>query len=509
MIHRSPVAPPPVPNLSLSAYILERAAELGDKPAFLDAGSGRTVSFERLAYGSAMAAAGLIGRGLKKGDTIALYLPNIPEYGAIFHAISLAGCVSALFSPLLGAEELAVQCRAVHARLIVTVGPLVPAAAATGLEVIGVGDAPGTTPFLSLLAPPLPPVEVDPATDLVALVLSSGTDGLPKPVRITHRNLVASTVQIEALGQFDSRDVFLGLLPFTHVYGALVGLCLPTRIGATVVTLLRFELFGFLAALTQHRVTVAHLVPPLVLALARHPAVAETDLSALRLIISGAAPLSAELGRETAQRLGCEVVDGYGLSEALATHVVLDYAGGRHLGSVGSPLPLVECRIVDPGSGQDVEAGAMGEIWVRGPTTSPGYLDLPEQTARLIDPEGWLHTGDLGRVDEQGRLFVVERLKELIKVGGTSLAPASLESMLRAHPAVADAAVLGEPDPVFGEVPVAFVVLRQPVEPEALLAWAADRVAPDHRVRRISIIDEIPRSPAGKILRRLLRAAAP
>lgn len=501
MIHTSPVPPPTVPDVSLSDYVLHRAALLGDRPAFIDAGTGRAVSFMQLAFGAPMAAAGLRERGLRKGDVVAIYLPNIPEYAAVFHAVALAGGVSALFSPLLSGEALAQHCQAVGARFVVTVGPLLPAARATGLELIGVGDAPGTTPFLSLLSAPGDPVQIDPARDLVALVLSSGTEGAPKPVRITHQNLVAGLAQIEALGQFSEADTFLGLLPFTHVYGALVGMCLPTRLGATTVTLLRFELHDFLGALSGHRISVAHLVPPLVLALARHPAVSEHDLSALRLIISGASHLPAELGRDCAARLSCEVVDGYGLSEAGATHVVHDYAGGAHLGSVGQPLPLTRCRLVEPETGRGVEPGAVGEIQVSGPCLSPGYWG----EGPLPDAEGWLHTGDLGRVDAQGRLFVVDRIKELVKCGGVSIAPAPIEERLRAHPAVADAAVLGAPDAILGEVPVAFVSLRAPLDPEALYAWTAAQLPPDHRLRRVLVVPEIPRSPAGKILRRQLR----
>lgn len=505
MIHRSPVPAPEVPDVSVSDHVLARAAEWGERPAFVDAGTGRAVTYLQLAFGTAMAAAGLVSRGLKKGDVVALYLPNIPEYAAVFHAVARAGGVSALFSPLLSGPELARRCQQVGARILVTVGPLLPAARQTGLEIIGVGDAPDTTPFLSLLEPPGEPVPIDPAVDLVALVLSSGTEGEPKPVRITHRNLVAGVAQIEALGQFSEADTFLGLLPFTHVYGALVGLCLPARLGATVVTLLRFELFGFLRALQDHRVTVAHLVPPLVLALGKHPAVAEFDLSALRLIISGAAHLPAELGREVAGRLGCEIVDGYGLSEAGATHVVLDYAAGAHLGSVGQALPLVEWRLVDPETGQDVGPDEPGEVWVRGPTVCGGYLGDADGAGLVIDAEGWLHTGDIGRLDAQGDLRIVDRIKELVKCAGVALAPASLEALLRQHPAVADAAVLGAPDPVLGEVPVAFVALSAPVEPEALMTWTAARLPPDHRLRHITVVEAIPRSLAGKILRRQLR----
>ena len=267
----------------------------------------------------------------------------------------------------------------------------------------------------------------------------------------------------------------------------------------------RFDLEEFLRVLQDQRITRALLVPPILLALAKHPLVASYDLSALELIGSGAAPLDAGLGRACAERLGCPVVQGYGLTET--TTAVSSTAGaplGPRPGSVGVLLPDTEARIVDPASGQELGTGEPGELWVRGPQVMRGYLNAELATAAVLDPDGWLRTGDLCRVDPDGYLFVVDRVKELIKYKGYQVAPAELEAVLSAHPHVADVAVVRSPDQEAGEIPKAFVVAKGPVDPEALMAWVAERVAPHKRIRRVEFVDEIPKGPYGKVLRRVL-----
>jgi acyl-CoA synthetase (AMP-forming)/AMP-acid ligase II len=269
-----------------------------------------------------------------------------------------------------------------------------------------------------------------------------------------------------------------------------------------VVSLMRFELGEFLRTLRDHHIAVAHLVPPLVTALALHPAVAGLELPALRGIVCGASALDPALARRCAERLGCYVVEGYGMTEALATHVVLDYEGGRHLGTVGQALPLTELRLVDPESRQPLPPGREGEIQCRGPALSAGYLGGPE----LLEDDGWLSTGDLGRVDGEGRLVIVDRLKELIKRAGLQVAPALIEARLRACPEVADAAVLGLPDPLEGEVPVGLVALAGPADLEELRSRVNAQGTPEEQLRWLRSIERVPRSLAGKLLRRQLRA---
>jgi acyl-CoA synthetase (AMP-forming)/AMP-acid ligase II len=303
----------------------------------------------------------------------------------------------------------------------------------------------------------------------------------------------------------DEGAVVIAVLPFFHIYGISVILNGGLRGGATLVVLPRFEMETFLRAIQDHRATWAYVVPPIALALAKHPAVDDFDLSSLRHVFSGAAPLGADLARAVTRRLGCRMLQGYGMTETSpTTHINCGPAAERNPGSVGGLTPNTEARIVDPVTGQDLGPDQPGEIWVRGPQVMKGYLGRPEATAALIDGDGWLHTGDIGSVDSDGHFYVVDRLKELIKYKGCPVAPAELEALLLTHPAVADAAVIPSPDAEAGEVPKAFVVTRATVTAEELMAYVAERVAPTKRVRRLDFIDQIPKSPSGKILRRVL-----
>jgi len=277
------------------------------------------------------------------------------------------------------------------------------------------------------------------------------------------------------------------------------------RAGVTIVTMPRFDLEEFIRLHQEYGVTRSFVAPPIVVALAKHPLVDKYDLSELKSVFSGAAPMDASLERACSERLGCEVIQGWGLTETSPV-VTTNYntPGGPRPGSVGVPLPNTEMRVVDPATGADVSRGETGELLVRGPQVMKGYLNAPEATAAMLDPDGWLHTGDLGMVDEQGYVFIVDRVKELIKYKGLQVAPAELEAVLLSHPKVADAAVVRFPDEEAGEVPKAFVVARDPVDPGELMAYVAERVAPHKKIRQVEFVDEIPKAASGKILRRLL-----
>jgi acyl-CoA synthetase (AMP-forming)/AMP-acid ligase II len=241
------------------------------------------------------------------------------------------------------------------------------------------------------------------------------------------------------------------------------------------------------------------------LAMAKHPAVDRYDLSALRVVMSGAAPLGGDVEAAAASRLKCLVVQGYGMTELSgASHLTPFDATRVKRGSVGFTTPNLEVRLVDPETGRDLGTKERGELWIRGPTVMRGYLNQPEATAATLVDGGWLRTGDVAYVDGDGYFYIVDRLKELIKYKGYQVAPADLEALLVTHPAIADAAVIPSADDEAGEVPKAFVVLRQPLEPEAIMAFVAERVAPYEKVRRVEVVDAIPKSPSGKILRRLL-----
>src|SRR4029453_125098 len=400
-----------------------------------------------------------------------------------------AGGVNTTISPLYTADELARQLDDAGARFLLTVPPFLDkalaAAGRSGVEEVFVlGEAEGATPFAALLtAGETPPaVAIDPAEDLVALPYSSGTTGVSKGVMLTHRNLVANLCQGEPVLLAGEAERLIAVLPFFHIYGLVVLMASALSRGSTLVTM-----------------------PPFALALAKHPLVDKYDLSSLQSIFSGAAPLDAGLERACADRLGCDVMQGWGLTETNPVGTT-NYNNPQRPppGAVGVPLPNTEMRVVDPATGADVSRGETGELLVRGPQVMKGYLNAPEATAAMLDPDGWLRTGDLGTIDEQGYVFIVDRVKELIKYKGLQVAPAEMEAVLISHPAVADAAVVRFPDEEAGEVPKAFVVARDPVEPEELMAFVAERVAPHKKVRRVEFVDEIPKAASGKILRRLL-----
>jgi acyl-CoA synthetase (AMP-forming)/AMP-acid ligase II len=510
MIFRSPSPDIEVPDLTLAEVMLLRADEVPEKPALIDGPSGRTLTHGQLALGSRLIASSLARRGFAKGDVFAIYSPNIPEFAAAFLAVVRLGGIVTTVNPLYTVDELAYQVRDTGARYLLTIPQFVAnaraAAARANVEELFVfGEAEGATPLASLLASDgqLPDVTIRPSEDVVAMPYSSGTTGLPKGVMITHRNIVANIMQLTSALDTRDDDVVAGVLPFYHIYGLTVILAATLHRGGTIVSMPRFEFEPFLRMIQQYRITLAALVPPIVLALAKHPAVDQYDLTSLRYLGSGAAPLGDNVQLAAAERLDRPVIQGYGMTEtSAATHTTpLDHV---KIGASGVCLPNTECKIVDLTSGAELGPGEQGEICVRGPQIMRGYLNRPEETAAMLQPDGWLHTGDIGSVDADGYLFVVDRLKELIKYKGLQVAPAELEAVLLAHPAVADAAVVPVPDEEAGELPKAYVVLRQPVAPDELMAFVAERVAPHKRIRSVEVVGEIPKSASGKILRRTL-----
>ncbi|HYB40832.1 MAG TPA: AMP-binding protein [Candidatus Methylomirabilis sp.] len=512
MIYRSALPDVVIPEVSYSAHVLKRAGEWAAQPVLVDGPSGRALTHGQVAGGARRVAASLARRGFAKGDVLAIYSPNLPEYALAFHGAAIAGGIVTTANPLYTAEELAFQLRDTGAKLLVTVPPFLERAreAARGTavgEIFVFGEASGATPFAALLQGDgdVPAIAIDPARDLVALPYSSGTSGRPKGVMLTHRNLVAVTCQVAVQAKLDQSWRTIGILPFFHIYGQVVLMNFPLYFGGLCVTMPRFDLAEFLRLVQEHRLTHLYVVPPIVLALAKHPLVSQYDLSSVKLVNSGAAPLDESLQRECAARLGCLVTQGYGMTEtSLACHVTPEDPARVRPGSVGQTLPGMESKLVDVDTGAELAAGERGEICVRGPNVMKGYWNDPEATARTIDAAGWLHTGDVGYADADGYFFVVDRVKELIKYKGMQVAPAELEGLLLTHPAIADAAVIPSPDVEAGEVPKAIVVLRSPLTPEAIMEFVAERVAPHKKVRRVEVVEAIPKSASGKILRRLL-----
>jgi acyl-CoA synthetase (AMP-forming)/AMP-acid ligase II len=509
-----------IPDVPITEYVLRHVDRLGDKPALIDAPTGRTLSYRQLSDSIRRVAAGLAARGFKKGDVFAIYSPNIPEYAVIFLAVAAVGGINTTANPLYTADELAKQLADSRARFLITVPPFLDkakeAAKKSGIEEIFVfGSADGATAFAELFkagAEP-PAVRIDPREDLVVLPYSSGTTGLPKGVMLTHRNLVANLCQCEGMENwqgFAEHDVIMAMLPFFHIYGMVVIMMLGVAGGGTIVVMPRFEMQEFLTNVQRYRATVLPLVPPIVLGLAKHPAVAQFDLSSVRLVFSGAAPLGEDLAREVSKKLGCPVVQGYGMTEASpVTHLSPTHGGPMKPGSAGKVVPNTEVKIIDVVTGDEVAQGRDGELLIRGPQIMKGYLNRPEETAACLDRQGWYHTGDVGYVDPDGYFYIVDRTKELIKYKGLQVAPAELEALLVTHPAVMDVAVVRKADEEAGEVPKAYIVLKpdaasQATKAEAVMAWVAERVAPHKRIRHIEFIDQIPKSASGKILRRVL-----
>ena len=509
-----------IPDVSITDYVLRHAARLGDKPALIDGPTGRTLTYGQLAESVRRTAAGLSRLGFRKGDVFAIYSPNLPEYAVIFLAVASVGGINTTVNPLYTADELAKQLVDSRARFLVTVPPFLDkaqeAARKSGVEAVFVfGAAEGARPFAELLqgGGDPPTVALDPANDLVVLPYSSGTTGLPKGVMLTHRNLVANLCQCEGMKNFEAfgeRDVVVAVLPFFHIYGMVVIMMLGLAGGGTIVSMPRFDLAEFLGLVQKHKITILPLVPPIVLGLVKHPMVAQFDLSSVRLVFSGAAPLGEEMARELSRKLGCPVVQGYGMTEASpVTHLSPTRDAPMKPGSVGLIVPNTEVKIADVVTGADVTPGTEGELWIRGPQIMRGYLNQPEETAACLDRDGWYHTGDVGLVDPEGYFYIVDRTKELIKYKGMQVAPAELEALLITHPAVLDVAVVRHPDEEAGEVPKAFIVLKgdeaaKATPADAIMAWVAGRVAPHKRVRLLEFIDQIPKSASGKILRRLL-----
>ncbi|MEM7253022.1 MAG: 4-coumarate--CoA ligase family protein [Pseudomonadota bacterium] len=506
-----------VPDVTITDYVLRHHERLGAKPALIDGPSGRTLTYGELAGAVQRVAGSLAARGFGKGDVMGIYCPNMPEYAVVFFAVATLGGINTTANPLYTADELAKQLNDSGARSLVTVGPfldkaLEAASKSSVNEVFCIGAGEGAIPFAALMEDngPPPSVEINPREDLVVLPYSSGTTGLPKGVMLTHYNLVANLCQCEGMegfSGFQEDDVVMGVLPFFHIYGMVVIKALCLAQGGTVVTMPRFDLEEFLGLMDKHKVTLGPLVPPIVLALAKHPIVDNFDLSHLRLVFSGAAPLSESLAEEASQRLNCPVIQGYGMTEASpVTHLTPHDQGTSKAGAIGKIVPNSQCKIVDVDTGDELNVGEEGELWIAGPQIMKGYLNRPEETADCLDADGWYHTGDIGKVDEAGYFYIVDRVKELIKYKGMQVAPAELEGLLLTHESVADAAVIPSPDDEAGELPKAFVVLKpdQSVSEADLMSFIAGQVAPHKRIRLLDFVSEIPKSASGKILRRNL-----
>ena len=512
IIHKSPLPEVEIPDQSITDCVFESVSTLADQVAVTD--GTRSYTYAALYDAIRRLAGGLSARGVGPGTTVALHAPNIPEYVIVFHAAALAGATITTVNPTYNPEEVRFQLVDASASMLVTLPMFADAAKAaaqgTSIEdivVIGEAETADVLSLQSLFGDPIDQVPVDYADHVVVLPYSSGTTGLPKGVMLTHRNLVANIAQMEHVFPATRDEAALAVLPFFHIYGMQVLMNMLLSLGVRVVTMPRFDMVRALELVQSERITRFFAVPPMVLGLAKHPAVDQFDLTSLRQVFSGAAPLGADLAAAASQRVGCEVVQGYGMTElSPVSHSTLE--GDFRPGTSGITVSNTEIRIIDPETGNDLGIGERGELWVRGPQVMKGYLNNPEATAETIDSDGWLHTGDVAIIDEHDHVSIVDRIKELIKYKAFQVPPAELEAVLITHPAVADAAVVGIADEEAGELPKAFIALAPGAQAptlQELQSHVGEHLASYKQVRLLEVLDAIPKSASGKILRRELR----
>jgi acyl-CoA synthetase (AMP-forming)/AMP-acid ligase II len=502
----SPYPDVAIPELSVTEYVIGPAAGRGNAIAVIDGVTGDRTTYAQLSDQVGTAAGTLAGLGVGPGDVVALMSRNQPAFLPAFHGAIAAGAAVTPLNPVLTVGEAVGQVADSGARLVL----VDDATAAKGEQVAREVGAALVVLDASWPGPAVPaglparPVGFDPSTAVAALPYSSGTTGRAKGVMLTHHNLVANLAQFAPMWPYGPDDVVCAVLPMFHIYGMNVIMNLALASGSTIVTLPRFDVDGYLATIERHRVTRLHLAPPMILQLVTSPEADRFDFSSVRWAVSGAAPLDAELAARFEKRFGVPVAQGYGMTEASpGTHLIPERDQAvAPAGSIGWLMPNTEGRLVSPETGEDSDHE--GEIWVRGPQVMTGYLNNPAATAETLSADGWLRTGDVARL-ERGAFFIVDRVKELIKYKGYQVAPAELEALLLTHPGVLDAAVVPVPHEAGGEAPKAFVVTTGVLDADELMSWVAERVAPYKRIREIEVIDEIPKSPSGKILRRVLR----
>ncbi|XP_069685509.1 uncharacterized protein [Periplaneta americana] len=524
----------PVPTVSLPEYVWSRIDEWPDKVAIECGVTGRHYRYAEARELSRRFAASLYRIGLQAGDTIAIIMPNSPEWPIVFLGALEAGIIVTTINPIYTADEMSHQLRDSGAKAIVTISMIhstitkavkIVAGKTNPLVIIAPGfeqgsDLPaGTIDLMDMLQDGIDTSSVrfrGDTNDLAVLLYSSGTTGLPKGVMLSQRNLAASSVQYNSRTEIcpcqpangAHQDLSPIISPFYHIFGMCLSLLSNMYYGVKLVTMPKFEPKSFVKLLEHHDVNFMYVTPPLLLFMASYSGVKPEHLRSLRHVLSGAAPLGKldiERFLEKAPK-SPNVVQGYGLTESGGTTTIMEKDGTKYE-SVGGPIPNTEVKVWHVETGLDLGHQEVGEVCIRGPQVMKGYFNRPDATAEAIDGEGWLHTGDLGYYDEEGKFYIVDRSKELIKVKGFQVAPAELEEILRSHPHIEDAAVVGIPDERSGEIPKAFVVPKEKkISEEEVKKFVAEKVSDyKHLKGGVEFISSIPKSPSGKILRRLLK----
>ena len=532
-----------LPPLSLPDMFAAAAAAHGDKPLvdFL----GREFSYAAL-YAEARAfAAGLQQLGIVKGDRIGLYLPNVPIYISAYYGAMLAGACVVNFSPLYTVAELSAQLADSGTRLLVTIdsAALLPNALGlldgTGLETLVVAPLGSMLPLVKRIALALlgrkaisripargdvlvwsamlgktapQPVPLDPLHDLALLQYTGGTTGTPKGAMLTHQNISANARQVAAIDpRAGQRDVILGVLPLFHVFANICVLGRTVVNGGCIAMLPRFEAGQALKTLQRVKATAMPGVPTMFQALLDHPRVAKTNFSSLQICISGGAPLPLPLKARWEQQTGARLVEGYGLTETSGVASTNPYEGEERVGTIGQPLPATRLRLLNrEHPEQDAAPGEPGELAVQGPQVMQGYWQRPEAAAAAFaarDDGLWLRTGDVATIDAAGYARIVDRIKDMIAVGGFKVFPSQVEAVLIEHPAVKEVLVIGVPDPYRGESPRAFVTLMDGVEASEaeLRDWLNAKVGKHERVDQVVVRAALPKTMIGKLDRKALR----
>ncbi|KAJ7528384.1 hypothetical protein O6H91_15G001800 [Diphasiastrum complanatum] len=487
------------------------------RKALVDASTGRSLTYADLHGHVRAAAAGLSQIGIGHGDVVMILAPNSMEYVLTMFAIMLAGAVVTTVNPIYTVAEVANQVKDSNPKLIVTIQELVEKVVSFQLPLLLLG-ADQTSPTISTALPTFfisHLLASDPSkvatnqirqSDTAALLYSSGTTGLSKGVAISHRNLIATTLQVGGQAP-DGNETYLFAVPPYHIYGFSPLTCGMLRKGHTLVIMPQFDFEQMLVTIQRYRVTMLPAVPPIVNSIIKSPIVSKYDLTSLKHVGSGGAPLSKEVSEAFVERYPCVTLgQGYGLTETCATGTMPDLEDTHHMGSVGLLSANLKAKVVDVENGKCMPPNAKGELWLHGPSIASGYLNNQAATSSSFDIEGWFHTGDLVYFDEDGYLYVIDRIKELIKYKAFQVAPAELEAILLQHSEIKDVAIIGYPDKDAGEIPMAFIVRseKSALSEDMIKAYVAHQVAPYKKIRRVAFINEIPRSSTGKILRREL-----
>lgn len=532
------------PPLSLPAMLAESVARKGDAP-MLDF-MGRRFSYAEVARGVARVARGLQQRGIGKGSRVGLFLPNVPHYVAAYYGALAAGATVVNFSPLYTVAELEAQVEdsATDTLFTVSAAALLPTALAvldgSSLKRLVVGSVAGGLPaaksvlyrlFRRRETAPLPddprvirfsalvdndgradPATIDPEQDIALIQYTGGTTGTPKGAMLTHQNLTANARQVNSIDpDRDADDRILGVLPFFHVFANTAVLNRTVLNGGMIAMLPRFDAKQTLQAITRTKATALPGVPTMYQALLDHPDLTKTDFSSLRVCISGGAPMPAELRDKFVAATGASLVEGYGLTESSGVVSTNPYEGPVKAGTIGQPIPATHIRLLDKEDPtRDAPADEPGELAVKGPQIMRGYWNRPDADKDSFTSDGWLRTGDVATIDADGYIRIVDRLKDMIAVGGFKVYPSEIEHKLYQHPAVKEAIVLGVPDAYRGEVPKAFVTLEDGYEAsgDALAAWLNPQLGKHERVSAVEVRESLPKTMIGKLDRKALRAEA-